>query len=67
MALLDLTNWKMRVKGPLAGKVKEATGTAVEDVLNRIADEQAATPRWLEIVTGYEQIIKGQASSPIEG
>ncbi len=54
-------------EGLLIRKVKEATEPAVEEMLNRIAEEQAATPRWLEKVSEYEQITKGQVSSRIEG
>ena len=54
-------------EGLLIGKVKEPTETAVEELMKRIAEEQAATSLWLEIAAGYEQIAQGLVSSRYEG
>ncbi|MDA1219538.1 MAG: hypothetical protein O2909_08865 [Chloroflexi bacterium] len=54
-------------KGLLVGKVREATKPAVEEVLQRIAEEQAATSLWLEMAAEYEQIAQGLASVRDQG
>ena len=54
-------------EGLLIGKVKEATEPTVEEVMKRIAEEQAATSLWLEIAAEYEQISQGLVSSRNEG
>ena len=51
----------------LIGKVKEATETAVEELMKRIAEEQAARSLWLEIAAEYEQIAQGLVIPRYEG
>ena len=54
-------------EGLLIGKVKEPTETAVEELMKRTAEEQAATSLWLEIAAEYEQISQGLVSPRSEG